>query len=425
MEEEKKSVFAKVYEDTSLFNDQIVKDNDILATVLALMAEGNGNVELKKRYMLRSIDEAWISAIEDSLPSLDVIIRTPSKYIEEIEEVLPIELARNISPRSLQHLSQHTNFIQDIDGDNVTPSKILNVYREETMQTYENRFVNTLINRLFTFVNTRYEIAKRYGQDEKDTTLEFKNEFKHDSAHVKMSLKIEMTENATDDEKVERNYVYSSALWHRLEKLNDIMVTYINSSFCQMMGKTFIRPPVMRTNAILKNKNLRQCLELWRFIEGYENAGYSMIIQENLEDIDSDYLKEIYDALALQYALFRYHIKNEFESDKELASEITKNVLNPRIVSELNGFDPDEFNHKTEGSTLDEERVISSVERLRYQTLTPDDLLILEELGVSIEAAKIIRKNEEEYLFSNASIVDPGLFDSEEEEPHDDEETQY
>ena len=48
-----------------------------------MMKDGNASVELKKRYALRAIDEAWVCAIEDAIPSLDIIIRTPSKYIEE------------------------------------------------------------------------------------------------------------------------------------------------------------------------------------------------------------------------------------------------------------------------------------------------------------------------------------------------------
>ena len=41
------------------------------------------------------------------------------------------------------------------------------------MMTYENKFVNTLIHRLYAFVNMRYEIAKNVGQDTKTSTIEF------------------------------------------------------------------------------------------------------------------------------------------------------------------------------------------------------------------------------------------------------------
>lgn len=418
----KESLFKKVYDSSSSFIEELSKENTVFSTILSLMKDGNATIELKKRYILRAIDQVWIETIEESLPYLDIIIRNPSKFLEEIEEVMPVEMARNITVRSLQHLSQHTNFISRIEGDEITPSKILNVWRDETMMTYENKFVNTLIHRLYAFVNMRYEIAKNVGQDTKTSTIEFKEEFMHEKTKVKVNMQIEMEESAEDDETVERNYSYSSGLWKRLVKLNGIMSTYVNSMFCQQMGKAFIRPPVMRTNAILKNKNLRQCLALWRFIESYENAGYNMLVQENLENVDNDYIKELYESLALQYLFFRYTIKNEFDDDETLANEITDNVLNPRIVDELKDIEEDEFEYENDLSYY-KERNLPSYERLRYQTLSPEDELILQDLKIALEAASIIRESEEEYLYSNASIIDPALFDEdEEEEKNEDEE---
>ena len=177
----------------------------------------------------------------------------------------------------------------------------------------------------------------------------------------------------------------------------------------------------MRTNAILKNKNLRQCLALWRFIEGYENAGYNMLIQENLENVDSDYIKDLYETLAFQYLLFRYTVKNEFDDEETLANEITDNVLNPRIVDEFKDIDENEFEVENDINDY-KERNLPSYESLRYQTLPPEDELLLQDLKIALDAANIIREKDEEYLYSNASIIDPGLFDEDEEEKNEDEE---
>ena len=419
--ETKESLLKKLSESSSSFIQELAQENSIFATILSLMKDGNASIELKKRYILRAIDQVWIETIETSLPYLDIIIRNPSKYLEENEEVIPVEMARNITVRSLQHLSQHTNFISRIEGDEITPTKILNVWRDETMLTYENKFVNTLIHRLYAFVNMRYEIAKNIGQDTKTSSIEFKEEFRHQKTKVKINMTIEMEESAENDQSVERNYTYSSSLWKRLVKLNSIMSTYVNSVFCMQMGKNFIRPPVMRTNAILKNKNLRQCLALWRFIEGYENAGYNMLIQENLENVDSDYIKDLYETLAFQYLLFRYTVKNEFDDEETLANEITDNVLNPRIVDEFKDIDENEFEVENDINDY-KERNLPSYERLRYQTLSPEDELLLQDLKIALDAANIIREKDEEYLYSNASIIDPGLFDEDEEEKNEDEE---
>lgn len=408
------SVFRQVYDDATYFVDNIVNEYDVFSNILAMMRDGNATIELRKRYLLRAIDEAWVNIIEDTLPALDTIIRNPSKYIEEREELMPIEMSRNISVRSLQHLSQHTNLISRIDGDMITPSKILNVFREETLQTYENKFVNTLISRLYAFVNRRYEIAKKAGQDEKTTSIEFKEDFNHNSVKVKMNFRVEIAESSgSEDDRVERNYTYTTDLWKRVEKLNSIVTMYANSEFVQNMGKSYIRPPVMRTNAILKNKNLHQCLLLWQFIESYESAGYSMLVQEDLEKVDDTYIKELYSTLALQYLIFRYNIHNEFDTDSTLASEITDNTLNPRIIDELKAVSESEFDIETE-----EERVKAPAAE-RYATLTPEDRLILESLDIALDASDYITEHEEEILYTMGTIEEPEAqtFSVSEDEP--------
>lgn len=387
------NVFSHVFDDASVFMDTIEGENEIMPYVLRMMKEGNASVELKKRYMLRAIDETWVNIIEDTLPALDVIMRNPSKFIEEKEEVLPIELSKNISVRSLQHLSQHTNYISKIEGDKITPTKILNVYREETLQTYENKFINTLINRLFIFVNRRYQIAKKAGQDEKTTSLEFNDSFDHGQVKVNMNFKMEISEGAEySEDKATRNYTYTTDLWRRVEKLHKVVTTYAESDFVINMGQSYIRPPVMRTNAILKNKNLRQCLTLWQFIETYENAGYSMLVQENLEKIDEKYLKEIYSSLALQYLIFRHNIHNEFEVDATIASQVTEEELHPRLVDDLTDL------KNTEEFDVEDEKRVPMPSATRFLTMTPDDELMAQSIDVALDAAEVMRQNgQDEY----------------------------
>ena len=414
-----KSTLRSVYDDATYFIDNIVKEYGIFQTILDKMRQGNATVELRKRYFLRAIDETWVNIIEDTLPALDIIIRNPSRFIEDREEIVAVEQARKVAPRTLQHLAQHTDFISRIEGDTIIPKKLLNVYKEETVQTYENKFINTLISRLYAFVNRRYEIALNAGQDEKTTSIEFKDAFNHDEVKVKMDLRIEISEPSSGvDDRVERNYSYTTDLWHRVERLNSIVTNYSQSDFVTMMGRSYIRPPVMRTNAILKNKNMRQCLQLWQFIETYESAGYSMLVQENLENIDEDYIKELYATLALQYMIFRYNIRNEFEADNTLASEITENELKPRIIDELGGLSSRDFDLPGDGTEasgghdisdlpLDPERIATSPGEARYAVLTPEDRIILQSLDVAMDALDKIRENDEEFIYDHGSIPEP------------------
>ncbi len=418
----KENTFRSVYEDTTYFIDNIIQEYSVFPTILDKMVNGDATIELRKSFYLRAIDETWVRMIEDTLPSLDVIIRNPSRYIEDKEEILPVELTRKVTVRTLQHLAQHTDYISRIDGDEIIPKKLLNVFKEETLMTYENKFVNTLISRLYAFVNRRYEIAKKSGQDEKTTKLEFKENFDHDDVKVRMTFKLEIGESTEnkEDEKVEQNYSYTTDLWRRVERLNKIITTYAESEFAHSMGRNFIRPPVMRTNALMKNRDLHQCYLLWQFIESYEGAGYSMIVQENLEDIDESYIKELYSTLAIQYMIFRHNIKNEFEIDHTLKGGDISDELRPRIIDELNPVTAQEFDVKfTNAARPLAERTRKSRTERRYQTLTPGDLLAVESIDVALAADAIKNGREPE----QATPIDVAALDFssdaefEEEEP--------
>ncbi len=336
------NLFASISDKTVQFYEEIAHTNPLYTQALSVLQNGDVSVELKKKYILKAIDETWVQAVEDSLVALDNQIRNPVRFIEEEEEVLPIELSRNINDRSLRHLAQHTDYIQKVEGETITPSKILNVFHDETMMTYENKFVNTLINRLYIFVSRRYAVAKEQGQDEKSSIFNFTGEFTHDKIKGKIHFNVEISEKPDLEKK--NPYVLSTPLWRRVERLYNIVESYMSSDFTRAMGKNYIRPPVMRTNAILKNKNLRQCLALWEFIESYNDTGYGMLIQENAEKVDDAYLSEICSSLALQYVLFRHNIKNNFVPENEINSEMTQTSITPRFVSDIKKIEESEFN---------------------------------------------------------------------------------
>lgn len=334
--------FHEVYDETLEFLHSVAQKYEFYPDMMTALHNGETTVELRKRFMLKAIDETWVRVIEDSITALDEIIRRPGRFIEENEEVLPIELSRHISSRSVRHLAQHTDFISSVEGDTVTPSKILNVFYDETMMTYENKFINTLINRLYGFVNRRYAIALEQGKDEKTTTLEIKQNFSQGSVNGKIDLRMEISEEPKEGDTI-KNYTYTTDLWQRVIRLNQICHAYIDSEFAKNMGKAVIRPPVMRTNAILKNRNLRQCLALWEFIESYERTGCELVVHEDLEKLDARYVEELYQNAALQYSIFRYQVRNAFEPEKALANGSTESPLTPNIKEELKELESSDF----------------------------------------------------------------------------------
>ncbi|MBP5467112.1 MAG: DUF2357 domain-containing protein, partial [Clostridia bacterium] len=260
-----------------------------------------GEIRFIRKKQVRSVDERWVNAIEDCLPALDEVMRNPSHFIEETEELLPIERTKKVTTQSIKHLSQHTGLISRIENDVVIPSKLLNVFRDESVMTYENKFVNTLLIRLYNFVVGRYETASEYGANAEKYEFYFTDGVENDEERGKVSLKLEMIKPS---EQAEKNRFFGSDLWERVKKLNGIITDYSKSDFAMQMGNVCIFPPVVRTNPILKNKNLHQCLELWEFLEGYDDGDGITVSEEEIsaQDIQKEFARQ---GLAEQYLAFR------------------------------------------------------------------------------------------------------------------------
>ena len=120
------------------------------------------NSSIKSDYTITSnyekveADFAWLDIMEDTIMYLDNILRNPNRFIINEEEIVKVEQARRITVDSIKHLAKHTSYIQEIEEDgDVKPSKILNINKDESYNTYENRLIYTLINNMKMFIDLK------------------------------------------------------------------------------------------------------------------------------------------------------------------------------------------------------------------------------------------------------------------------------
>ncbi len=375
-----------------------------------LVGSSDATANLKRNTVRKAIDTDWIDAIEAALPALDLIVRHPAVAIEDVDEILPVELSRHITEKSIKHLAQHTNLILSVDGDEVTPQKILNVYHDETYLTYENKFVNTLLARLSAFVDKRYNALIDGSGVERNYRFDYQTEFEHhlpddggrNSARI--SLRIELTsplDTEDSESEIEINERFKLAI-ERIKRINMALIGYRSSAFAQKLGRSYIRPPVIRTNAILKNKNLKECLLLWEYIESFDKVGYSLLMDEYVEMPSSSYISDLYSSIALQYVNFYNGVtesdekrllskKRLFETEPEFDSEFETEELDDFEVYDM------EYKKTVPVSRLmnnrkklseDEKRVHNAI----IVALRADELIHAEELAREAEERRLARE---------------------------------
>ena len=321
-------------------------DDELFDSLDSLLHQSRNTFAFNRKLLEKAIDVSWVEAIENGLIHVDNVLRNPSRTIEDVEEIVPIERSRKITVESVKHLAQHTDKKQSIDNrtGKITPSKILNVHKEESMFTYENKFVNTLIDRLYIFINTRYEKLAQVAKDEEvfslgyDTTLD--DGF---GGKMKIELKIETSE-ALDS--VDAN---GYTIWQRVEKLKKIIEGYKGSELCMTLGNTFIRPPVMRTNAIMKNVELKACLTLWQYIVGYDKVGYEINIENTAVKPEDDYIEDFYKLIVMNLMLFRSYTDSNGYDMEELKTKRSKPLV-PKFVKQFDKEVSADYSIQTEAA---------------------------------------------------------------------------
>lgn len=259
------------------------------------LANINSILEVKTDYERKEFNYSWIDVLEDALPYLDNILRNPKRFIINEEEIVKVELARKVTVESVIHLTQHTNLIQDIDkktGD-VRPSKILNINKDENLDTYENRFVYTLINNLIHFFEERKENISDESYYYNRKNFKYKASTYVGSENINISLNL----STNDENKTQASKETGLTIAERLKAIKIQLDGFTCSELMQTLSKLHVPPvrsPIRKTNVILKNPNFQKAEQLWNYLQSY-NQEDCIHEKENQEYLDMGELRKQYD----------------------------------------------------------------------------------------------------------------------------------
>ena len=293
---------------------------------------------LSERYVDRNVDITWLDKIEDSVIALDTILRTPRNFIKDVEEIVPIEQSKKISAESVQHLATHTGLIQSVEGDKVTPSKILNVYKEESFATYENRFIKTLLTNLEIFVEKRY-VGLMSQKDVNDISAARTEEtFAIGKEKVQYAMEISISAPSANDDHhstAKADQTKTNDI-ERVQKVRKIVHDFMTSDFMsKMKDASLVHPPISKTNLLTKNQDYKKALELWQFIESYTAMGYEVNLVDNAVAAPSEYQERMNEIAFFEYLLLKKYTGRE--ADEEITNEISEALINAAASSVKTG----------------------------------------------------------------------------------------
>lgn len=310
-----------------------------------LLETGNNYCNFFSSRLVKTIDEEWVSAIEEAIPALQNVVANPRRDIGEEREVVNIAMAKGFSQESIQHLLQHSHMIDKINDDGtVVPNRILSIIREESLNTYENRFICTLILELQRFINKRFNVIFDNSKDERGTFFEMESLLDNYTETISYKLEIKIREKQTDVDNEEENV----NIFTRISQIHRMINDLATSGFMTVMKKfPPVRHPIVKTNAIGKNLNYKACHKLWNYIHTYERVGYKVDLVRQEPVISKELERDIYNSFLWDYFMIRNYVEQTdyINADRpKRKNEITIKHIRQVLDEIIQGLDMSDAN---------------------------------------------------------------------------------
>ena len=254
------------------------------------------------RFRKRMIEADMLDRLEKGIEILERILPHAKQDLKSDHALMDSGKAKRVDNASIRHLNSHPQYLHASESFcPVRPEKILTLFSTEAKDTYENRFLMTLIVCLASFIEQRFVFASEnpsveslvlYLSEEKGGELYFRRQ-----------------QESEDDEML------------RLVSLRERGLLLLNSPFVKTLtpyGEVFT--PIHPTNLLTKNPDYHACLEFFSYLEEKTNLGVNYHYIEEEIPFDEETLvslsKIMKSLLTLPFAPFsgKAQIKDDIPS---------------------------------------------------------------------------------------------------------------
>ena len=222
-------------------------------------------------------------------------------WLDEIEEKLP--------------------FISNIINLDYTNGK-----SKVILKSYENRFVKTVLYRLYDFLLNEKKKVSSIDDNSKNKVIKSNIKSLINNENIEINLQIKTKSQGINND----GEAFGLSFNERIERVFDLTTVLINSDFIKgLEDASLIQTTVEKTEVFNQELNYKKSYELYEFLNNYiEKSEYK----------DIDYVKKCVNSKLLVTSYLEYQVLNNCMKDNNI-SNVYKDLLEKiveKLVSETN-----------------------------------------------------------------------------------------
>lgn len=311
-----------------------ISSTDFYEFFMDSVSRAENEFQFSNRKLEKAVDLTWVEAVENALPAVQNIVANPRNVIREEELIVNAAHAKKVGPDVVRHLSQHASFVEDYNnrtGD-VRPTKVMQKFRDDSEDLYENRLVFTTMEMAWHFVKIRHDALFDSMSDEYGAKLKVNSTM--DSAtehvHMEMYLHIKEVESAMDAD--ERN----ADTFNRISRIYRLLATFMNTKFAQQMAKVpRVKGNIIKTNVLKKNPDYRKVEQLFEFLRNYNDIGYSIRVIEQNPHINETFQRDIFHNIMFNYMILKGYLEDDSDRVIPTPPKEKQRMLKPKFIHEI------------------------------------------------------------------------------------------
>ena len=320
-----------VYKAFKDYRNQIKNESGINSFKNDLKGKANILEKLESLATTCVIEPSWIEEIDFCLPYVIKAVKEERQFVKNEGEVLSIDRVRNVSKESVEDLAKHSSYITKLPDESgkVIPDKLLMSKKESDYAIYENRFLYTLLEYMYQFIEIRLnDILSLTGKYEAQTQIIKKQS----NTKRIIDFNLNFHEKRFNDAITRKGNNSQDAI----DKIQSYLIQTRSLLSTPLMKEVSTKPkvgfPIVKTNILKFNTNFKNSLRLFDFLHSYKGKGYEVkITKKNMSPFAPSLSDQFAEVIYLS-SFITYILTNGF--DKTLAKTYEENEAKKKKAEE-------------------------------------------------------------------------------------------